>query len=94
MRVFDGDWDRMDTRAQSFTSRLDNRRFMRIDDGRCAALLVDVERGTFACGIYEKRPDVCRSLDRGTSICVDERRAKAGRPEALLIRLRTGADET
>ena len=84
VRVFGCDWERMNEAAQAFTMWRDNRCYMRLEDGHCAALQVDADRGTLSCGIYEMRPDVCRSLDRGTSTCLGERHQKAGRPEELM----------
>jgi hypothetical protein len=78
----------MDDRAQSFTVFIGNRCFMRLEEGRCAALGVDLESGRFGCTIYEQRPDVCRSLERGTGACRAEYELKAGRPDVLLERLR------
>lgn len=69
VRVFGVDMDRMDDRATSFTEFLGNRCFMRMEGGRCAALVIDPVARTFSCGIYEMRPDVCRSLERGTGQC-------------------------
>jgi hypothetical protein len=90
VRVFGVDWDRMDERAQSFTVWQESRCFMRMDGegGRCAALDVDARTGRFSCGVYEMRPDVCRSLERGSGGCRGELEAKAGRPEALVALLR------
>lgn len=42
----------------------------RLDDGWCAAL----DRDTMLCGIYERRPGVCRDYEMGGSDCVSERR--------------------
>lgn len=35
-------------------------------DGACVAL----DRGTRLCTIYERRPQTCRDLNRGTAICL------------------------
>lgn len=91
MRVHGDDWDRMDDRARELTEWTSNRCFMRIEDGHCAALVVtDIEAGLFACGIYETRPETCRTLERGSGACLGELHTKATRPEALLVRLRRG----
>lgn len=96
VRVFGCDWDRMDERARAFTHFLGNRCYLRIEEGRCAALVVDVagvpegKAPRFLCSIYEARPDVCRSLERGGGACRSDRHAKSDRPllavEALLRR--------
>ena len=92
VRVFGCDLDRMDERAQSFVHFVGNRCFMRLDQGRCSALVIEPEARRFTCAIYEMRPDVCRSLDRGSSGCRADRYEKAERPliaiEALLARVR------
>ena len=86
--MFGIDVDRMDERAQSFTHFIGNRAFMRMEEGRCAALDIDPDRRTFSCSIYEMRPDVCRSLERGTGACRGEYEAKADRPDVAIARLR------
>ena len=58
---------------------------------RCAALTIDPLTGTFACSIYETRPDVCRDLARGSGACRGEIDAKKERPKRALAVLR-GAD--
>lgn len=88
VRVFEIDWERMSARARAFTRTLGQGRYMDMSSGRCAALISDPALGSHACSIYDQRPDVCRSLARGTSVCLSEMRAKAGRPEALLLQLR------
>jgi Fe-S-cluster containining protein len=90
VRVFGTDWDRMDDRARELTQFIGNRCYMRIEDGRCAALVIDPDAMRFRCSIYEMRPDCCRALERGTGACLGERHEKAERPllaaEALLRR--------
>src|SRR5450756_1573174 len=41
----------------------------RLDDGWCAAL----NRATMLCGIYERRPAICRDYQVGGSDCIAER---------------------
>jgi Fe-S-cluster containining protein len=41
----------------------------RLDDGWCAAL----ERDTMRCGIYQRRPAICRDYELGGSDCIAER---------------------
>jgi hypothetical protein len=90
VRVFGLDWDRLDDRARELTHFIGNRCFMRIEDGRCAALVIDPEARRFTCSIYEMRPDCCRALERGMGACLGELHEKAERPliavEALLRR--------
>jgi Fe-S-cluster containining protein len=90
VRVFGVDTDRMDERAMGFTGFIGNKLFMRMDGGRCTALAIDPNARTFSCSIYEMRPDVCRSLGRGTGACRADFETKRDRPdvaiEALLRR--------
>jgi uncharacterized protein len=53
------------------------RRFMRLEDGHCAALSLDAAKGLYLCSIYEQRPYVCRhALMPGWKHCHDQRRDK------------------
>ena len=90
VRVFGCDLDRMDDRAQSFVQFLGNRCFMRLEEGHCSALVIDPRSRRFVCAIYEMRPDVCRSLDRGSSGCRAELHAKADRTLIAVDRLLRG----
>ncbi|HKQ23110.1 MAG TPA: YkgJ family cysteine cluster protein [Burkholderiales bacterium] len=44
---------------------------LRLDDGWCAAL----DRNTMLCGIYDRRPEICREYQVGGSECLTERLA-------------------
>ena len=68
---------------------LGNRSYLRLEDGHCAALVVSVDGGAprFTCAIYEMRPDVCRSLERGSGACGADRHEKAERPLLAAARL-------
>ena len=48
----------------------------RLDDGWCAAL----DRETLLCGIYERRPTLCRDYELGGSDCLQERNNTAPSP--------------
>jgi Fe-S-cluster containining protein len=89
VRVWGSDWDRMDDRARSFTVFGENRCYMRIEDGRCAALEVDAERGTFFCAIYAMRPETCRSFERGSGTCRADYFEKGDRVDVTIERMRT-----
>ncbi|HTJ82809.1 MAG TPA: YkgJ family cysteine cluster protein [Polyangiaceae bacterium] len=88
VRVFGVDWDRMGERAQEHAELIGNRMFMKMRDGHCTALAIDIEGRTFSCSIYEERPDVCRSLERGSGQCRADWIDKAARPDVALERLR------
>ena len=49
--------------------RWDGHVMARLEDGWCAAL----DRDTMLCGIYERRPGVCRDYELGGSDCLVER---------------------
>ncbi|MCK6590470.1 MAG: YkgJ family cysteine cluster protein [Polyangiaceae bacterium] len=87
VRVFGCDWDRMGDRARSLTEFIGNRCFMRIEDGRCAALELHPETRRFLCSIYEERPDCCRSLERGSGACLGELASKSDRPLIALDKM-------
>lgn len=88
IRVFGVDLDRMDERARAYTQFDGHRCYLRIENGRCAALVIDADQRRFTCAIYPERPDVCRSLEPGSGACRADRHEKRERPllaiEALL----------
>lgn len=70
---------------ETLVEGLGNEAFMRLARtggvSHCAALEVRREpAGTrYSCTIYERRPQVCRDLERGSSACEGERHAKGPR---------------
>lgn len=83
------DYERLgEADAARLVEFLGNQAFMRIEGAagtrRCAALVVDADRGTFLCSVYERRPAVCRELERGSGACFGERDAKLGRTKVAL----------
>lgn len=86
LRVLEGDYERLGEDAERLTHTLDKRVYMRLADGHCAALTYDKKRGQFLCSVYEKRPDVCHWLERGSGQCQVERRDKSDRPITLARR--------
>ena len=82
VRVTGADWDRLGGEAGERAHFVGHRAFMRMRDGHCAALeLRRRPNGTseFFCGIYERRPQICRDLARGSPECLGELDAKAVR---------------
>ena len=79
VRVFGSDWDRMGDRARALTHFLENRCYMQIQDGHCAALRIDPVARRFSCAIYDERPDACRALERGHGACLADLHEKADR---------------
>jgi Fe-S-cluster containining protein len=57
---------------------------------RCAALVVDAASGTFLCSVYQRRPGICRELERGSGSCAGERDTKLGRTRGALTVIASG----
>ena len=76
VRVTGEDWARLGPDAEGLVHFVGNRAYLRMIGGRCAALAVrpDPESGGlgFSCTIYERRPQVCRDLERGSPACEAE----------------------
>lgn len=82
VRVSGADWTRLGPEADSFAHFIGHRAYLRMESGRCAALAVRPNAaGTreFFCTIYDRRPQVCRDLDRGSPACEGELLTKAAR---------------
>lgn len=47
---------------------------MRMENGHCAALVATPDG--VACSIYEVRPEICRTLERGSPECAGELETK------------------
>ena len=83
LRVAGVDFDRLGDDAERLTIFIENRAYMKIEDGHCAALTFEKTSGTFLCSVYANRPDVCRWLERGAGQCAAERHQKFERPIEL-----------
>lgn len=88
------DYARLGGAAESLVTWIGNAAFMGLSDAslglqRCGALAIDPILGTFACSIYERRPQVCRDLERGEGACRGELATKADRPVRALLLLRS-----
>lgn len=99
-RVTGDDYERLGDDAPRLVTFLGNQAFMRIEHdgaeppvGRCAALVVDADSGAYLCSIYERRPDVCRSLERGSPSCAGEHDAKRTRARRVLAIVRGHAPD-
>lgn len=79
------DWTQLGDDAGKLAHFIGNRAFMKMSDGHCGALelrtLADGRR-RFFCTIYERRPEICRMLDRGSPECLGELETKAARVTA------------
>jgi uncharacterized protein len=88
VRVTGDDYTRLGAAVDDFVHFVGNRAYMRVTDGHCAALHIELS-GRFVCSVYETRPDACRDLERGSPQCAGELFTKAGRATALLVQLRS-----
>lgn len=83
VRVTGADWERLGVEAERVAHFIGHRAYMRMGTGgRCAALDVRTTAGgarEFFCTVYERRPQVCRDLARGSPECEGELSAKSGR---------------
>jgi Fe-S-cluster containining protein len=85
-RVSGDDWTRLGDSAEQVAHFVGNRAFMRMREGHCAALeLRHAEDGAaeFFCSIYERRPQICRDLARGSPACEGELVTKDVRADSL-----------
>ncbi len=88
VRVSGDDHARLGPDGDALTAFIGNRCYMKMYDGHCAALLIDVESARFVCSIYATRPATCRDLARGSPACSAEIHEKSERPAARLLTLR------
>ena len=80
VRVTGADWARLAGEAETWAGFIGHRAYMKMADGHCAALRIETGgAGThvFTCAIYDRRPEVCRVLERGSPACEAERERKA-----------------
>ena len=73
------DWSRLGDEAERLAHFIGHRAFMRMTAGHCAAL--DVRPAAsgemrYFCTIYERRPEICRVLERGSPECLGELETK------------------
>lgn len=84
VRLDGDDHVRLGDRADDLTTFVGNRLYMRMAEGHCAALTMDLTSGRFLCSVYAERPLVCRELVRGSAACRGEIERKGLRPMTLL----------
>jgi hypothetical protein len=76
------DWSRLGDEAERLAHFVRHRAFMRMHEGHCAALDVRTTADgvkEYFCTIYERRPQICRDLERGSPECEAEIETKSGR---------------
>lgn len=79
VHVTGNDWTRLGVRAEELAQFIGHRAFMRMLDGHCAALELRPDNAgapDFYCTIYDRRPQICRDLARGSAECEGERQTK------------------
>jgi uncharacterized protein len=86
VRVSGQDYARLGERVDELVWFDGNRAYMRMVDGHCGALRIDLRSGEFVCDTYGTRPQVCRDLARGSGACLGEIATKAQRPLSALRR--------
>ena len=90
-RVTGDDHERLGDGADEWVTFIGNQAFMKLTRtngvSHCAALRI--ANGTFLCEIYERRPQVCRDLERASAACEGERETKKRRTLPLLRNLKT-----
>lgn len=80
VRVWGDDWTRLGGAAERLAHFIGNAAYMRMRDGHCAALEIHVATDgarEYGCSIYERRPQICRDLERGSPECHGELATKA-----------------
>ncbi len=85
VRVTGDDWARLEDAAGRVAHFIHQRAYMKMTGGHCAALELrrtPDNRPEFFCTVYERRPQVCRDLERGSPQCEGERAAKSDRVPA------------
>jgi Fe-S-cluster containining protein len=88
VRVLGDDHARLGDDADALTVWHGHRAYLRVrPDGDCVALVREPAENRVTCGIYDRRPDLCRALERGSPACEAELARK--RPELLRATPRT-----
>ncbi|MFT3868697.1 MAG: YkgJ family cysteine cluster protein [Nibricoccus sp.] len=83
VRVSGADWTRLGDDAGRYAYFIGHRAYMNMEEGHCAALEIQIgSEGTreYICRVYDRRPQICRDLERGSPQCAGERLLKSDRP--------------
>lgn len=86
VRVNGDDWARLGDEAERVANFIGNRAYLKIHDGHCASLAIRTDVGgghVYFCTIYDRRPQICRDLGRGSPQCEAERELKSDRAGQL-----------
>ena len=79
MRVTGADWTRLGEAAERVAHFIGrgNEAYMKMSAGHCIAL--EIRPGPeYFCTLYDRRPQICRDLARGSPECAGERAVKSG----------------
>lgn len=78
------DWSRLGDNADQLAVWNNNKAFMRMEHGHCAALRSESTAAgkQFVCSIYDRRPQTCRDLARGSPQCESDWEQKASLAQA------------
>ncbi|MBC8009539.1 MAG: YkgJ family cysteine cluster protein [Burkholderiales bacterium] len=84
VRVTGDDWTRLGPDADRHAHFIGHRAYLRMSEGHCAALETRPDPDhpgvvQHVCTIYERRPQICRDLARGSPECEGELALKADR---------------
>lgn len=85
IRVTGDDWARLGDEADRWAHFIGHRAYLRMQDGHCLALekRPAPDGGWLhVCVNYERRPQICRDLQRGSPECAGEIATKGGRVAA------------
>jgi hypothetical protein len=88
--VTGADWQRLGPLAEMYAHFIGHRAFMRMEEDHCAALEMRLRPdGTteFSCNVYDRRPEICRELERGSPQCEAERARKLAEVRMVVARL-------
>lgn len=83
VRLTGEDWTRLGDAAEQVAHFIGHRAYLKLTDGHCAALQVrrtPAGDREFFCTVYDRRPQVCRDLARGSPECLGELTLKQARP--------------
>jgi Fe-S-cluster containining protein len=80
------DYERLGEDAAAMVVWEENKAYLRLEDGHCAALRIGTRERRFVCSVYDRRPTTCRALERGSPECAGERATKGERPRSAVLR--------
>jgi hypothetical protein len=86
VRVTGADWTRLGDAVNRVAEFDGHRAYLKLHDGHCAALEIGADIGgrrEYFCTIYDRRPQICRDLARGSPQCEGEIELKGDRAGQL-----------